>query len=111
MTDEIAKLVDALRGEATDLDLDENRYGGNRTHPISPKLRGAADALEAEHQRAARLSLDIEHMVDEHLFARAEGERDALRTAIQEALRVDTHYMHPDARGALSRATGTKGGE
>lgn len=48
--------------------------------------------LRHERQRADKLALDIEHMVDGHLFAKVEAERDALEANrdawISDAFRV-----------------------
>lgn len=98
MTDDIKKLIEEARDYAG---VDE--YGG------ATLLREMADALEAEHQRAeewqaahqiafdreADMAVRLGLLANEHEKAgkswdrtrkRLEGERDALRTAIRDAL-------------------------
>jgi formiminotetrahydrofolate cyclodeaminase len=103
MTDDIKKRVEDLRARARAAISEE----------ATDALNAAADTLEAEHQRAETLEANRAAWTGDafELVQKAEAERDALRTAIQDALRdlwAVPMSATKEARRTLSRAIDTK---
>lgn len=135
MSTDIEQLVEALKKEAGDYRI--IMEGPPTSDQLSWDRREvrayeAAVALEREHRRAESYrEAVVQARRDDEIRTEALAERDAaaqraeiaeelgrnqehnLRTltaAIREALRIDTHHMHPEARRILSAALDTETG-